>query len=229
MAPAFRIPARPESFEARATDTALVVVDMQNAYLSKGGYYDAFGVDISGSPELIKRVNAVIGASRAAGLPVVFFQNGFAPDLHDAGGPDSPNWHKSNALRLMRERPELRGTLLTKGGWDYALQDDIRPEPRDVIVQKPRYSGFWGTNLDMILRSRGIRRLVFTGIASNVCVESSLRDAFFLEYFPLLVADASLQAGPPAVHEAVLYNVATFFGWVTTTDQYVQALASPVA
>jgi ureidoacrylate peracid hydrolase len=224
MSRSFRVPARPEPFELDPARTALVVVDMQNAYLSKGGYYDVFGVDISGAPELIKRVNAVVAASRGAGVPVVFFQNGFAPDLHDAGGPDSPNWYKSNALRLMRERTALRGTLLTKGGWDYALQDDIRPEPQDVIVQKPRYSGFWGTNLDMILRARGIRRLVFTGIASNVCVESSLRDAFFLEYFPLLVADASLQAGPPAVHEAVLYNVETFFGWVTTTDQYVNAL-----
>ena len=91
-------------------------------------------------------------------------------------------------------------------------------------MQKPRYSGFWNTNLDMLLRTRGIRHLVFTGIASNVCVESTLRDAFFLEYFPVLVADASLQAGSQWVHEAVLHNVRTFFGWVTTTDEYVAAL-----
>jgi ureidoacrylate peracid hydrolase len=78
----------------------------------------------------------------------------------------------------------------------------------------------------MLLRARGIRSLVFTGIASNVCVESTLRDAFFLEYFPILVDDASLQAGSRAVHEAVLYNVATFFGWVTTTDRYVTALSA---
>jgi ureidoacrylate peracid hydrolase len=116
---------------------------------------------------------------------------------------------------------------LIKGSWDYALADEIKREPHDVIVQKPRYSGFWGTNLDMFLRSRGVRRLVFTGIASNVCVESTLRDAFFLEYFPVLVADASLQAGSAAVHEAVLYNVQTFFGWVTTTDEYVAALQHP--
>jgi ureidoacrylate peracid hydrolase len=220
------IPARPAAIDVDLRTTALMVVDMQNAYLSKGGYYDLFGLDISGAPELIKRVNAVIGASRGVGMPVVFFQNGFAADLHDAGGPDSPNWHKSNALRLMRERKELAGRLLTKGSWDYALAEDIKPEPRDLIVQKPRYSGFWGTNLDMLLRARGIRSLVFTGIASNVCVESTLRDAFFLEYFPILVDDASLQAGSRAVHEAVLYNVATFFGWVTTTDRYVTALSA---
>ncbi len=222
-----RIPARPEPITIDASQTALAVVDMQNAYLSRGGYYDVFGVDISGAPGLIRRVNAVVAASRAAGMPVVFFQNGFAADLHDAGGPGSPNWHKSNALRLMRERPELAGRLLTKGGWDYALVDDIKPEPRDLIVQKPRYSGFWGTNLDMLLRARGIKNLIFTGIASNVCVESTLRDAFFLEYFPILIADASLQAGSPAVHEAVLYNVATFFGWVATSEDYVKAVHEP--
>lgn len=154
MTHAFRVPARPESFDLRPSQSALVVVDMQNAYLSRGGYYDVFGVDISGAPELIKRVNAVITASRAVGMPVVFFQNGFSPGLHDAGGPDSPNWYKSNALRLMRERSELAGTLLIKGTWDYELADELKPDPQDLIVQKPRYSGFWGTNLDMMLRPR---------------------------------------------------------------------------
>lgn len=224
MEPRLTIPARPEPLTVEPARTAVVVVDMQNAYLSKGGYYDLFGLDISGAPELIRRVNAVIAASRTAGLPVVFFQNGWSADLHDAGGPDSPNWYKSNALRLMRERPELAGRLLVKGTWDYQLVDDIKPQPDDVIVQKPRYSGFWGTNLDMILRARRIRNLVFTGIASNVCVESTLRDAFFLEYFPLLVADASLPGGPLAVHEATLFNVQTFFGWVSTTEEYVRAV-----
>src|SRR5205823_3263280 len=180
--------------------------------------------DISGTPELIRRVNEVAAASRNVGIPIIFLQNGYATDLHDAGGPNSPNWYKSNALRIMRERPELARKLLTRGSWDYQLADDIKPEPQDVIVQKPRYSGFWNTNLDMLLRTRGIRHLVFTGIASNVCVESTLRDAFFLEYFPVLVADASLQAGSQWVHEAVLHNVRTFFGWVTTTDEYVAAL-----
>jgi ureidoacrylate peracid hydrolase len=229
MSTTFSIPARPEARSLDTTTTALLVVDMQNAYLSRGGYYDLLGVDISGAPELIKRVNGVVAASRAAGIPVIFFQNGFAPDLRDAGGPGSPNWYKSNALRLMRERRELAGTLLTRGSWDYALADEITPEPGELVIEKPRYSGFWGTNLDMILRGRGTRTLVFTGIASNVCVESTLRDAFFLEYFPLLIADASLQAGPPAVHEAVLYNVATFFGWVCTSEEYVRGLETPVA
>lgn len=224
-----RIPARPEPIAIVPTQTAVMVVDMQNAYLSKGGYYDHLGIELSGAPALIRHVNEVIAAARSVRVAIVFFQNGYAGDLHDAGGPASPNWYKSNALRLMRERPEFAGKLLTKGSWDYRLHDDIKPQPEDLIVQKPRYSGFCGTNLDMLLRARGIRHLVFTGIASNVCVESTLRDAFFLEYFPLLIADATLQAGPRSVHEAVVFNAEMFFGWVTTTDNFVTALELPRA
>ena len=94
------------------------------------------------------------------------------------------------------------------------------------MIGKPRYSGFYSTNLDALLRERDVRTLIFTGVASNVCVESTLRDAFFLEYFPLWVADCSLASGPPWLHDATVENVQRFFGWVTTTQEYVGALAS---
>lgn len=129
----------------------------------------------------------------------------------------------------MRRRPELQGKLMIVGTWDYALVDDLKPGPQDLVIHKPRYSGFCGTNLDMLLRARGIRTLVFTGVATNVCVESTLRDAFFLEYFPLLVADTAMPSGPPSLHEATLLNVERFFGWVTTTNEYVGALRGAAA
>uniref|UniRef100_UPI0038B2AAF3 isochorismatase family protein n=3 Tax=Bacteria TaxID=2 RepID=UPI0038B2AAF3 len=88
--------------------------------------------------------------------------------------------HKSNALKTMRKRPELQGQLLAKGTWDYAIVDELQPQPGDILVPKTRYSGFFNTNMDSVLRARGIRNLVFVGIATNVCVESSLRDAFHL-------------------------------------------------
>jgi len=127
-------------------------------------------------------------------------------------------------MRLMRENPDLDGKLTIKGTWDYDFIDDIKPQPQDYIIQKPRYSGFWGTNLDMLLRGRGIRNLIFTGVATNVCVESTLRDAFFLEYFALIIADATLQVGPQSVQEATLFNIEKFFGWVSTTKDYLDAL-----
>ncbi len=218
------IPARPEPIAIEPSRTAVVVVDVQNAYASPGGYLDLLGIDISGAAGVVQTINTVLGAARGAGMPVVFLQNGWSEDLHEAGTPDSPYWRKSNALRLMRTRPELRGKLLIKGTWDHELVAELKREPDDLVVSKPRYSGFWATNLDLLLRSRDIRHLIFTGIASNVCVESTLRDALFLEYSPIMLEDATLHAGPRAVHEATVYNVEMFFGWVTTSAAFVGAL-----
>ncbi|STP20656.1 isochorismatase family protein ycdL [Escherichia coli] len=126
---------------------------------------------------------------------IIWFQNGWDEQYVEAGGPGSPNFHKSNALKTMRNQPQLQGKLLAKGSWDYQLVDELMPQPGDIVLPKPRYSGFFNTPLDSILRSRGIRHLVFTGIATNVCVESTLRDGFFLEYFGVVLEDATHQAG----------------------------------
>ncbi len=161
--PAARLlPARPEPIMIRPAETALIVVDMQNAYASPGGYIDLAGFDISGAPRAIEKIGEAAAAARAAGMPVIFFQNGWDADYVEAGGPGSPNWHKSNALKTMRQRPELYGKLLAKGGWDYELVADLPPQPGDIVVAKPRYSAFFNTNLDSLLRARGIRALVFT-------------------------------------------------------------------
>ena len=120
----------------------------------------------------------------------------------------------------MRARPELQGKLLAKGSWDYALIDALQPQPGDIVIAKPRYSAFFNTNLDSTLRSRGIRNLVFTGIATNVCVESTMRDGFFLEYFGVLLHDAAHHAGPDFLQQATIFNIENFFGWVSTTADF---------
>jgi ureidoacrylate peracid hydrolase len=102
----------------------------------------------------------------------------------------------------------------------------LKPQPADLVVVKTRYSGFAGTPLDSILRIRGIRYLFFAGIATNVCVESTLRDAYFLDYWPILLRDGAMQAGPPAAHEATVFNVENFFGWTLTSDDFL-ATVSP--
>ncbi len=223
------IAAEPEPLIFRPDQSALVVVDMQNAYASPGGYLDLAGFDISGAASAIEKVAEAITIARAAGIPVVFFQNGWDPDYQEAGGPGSPNWHKSNAMKTMRSRPELNGKLLAKGGWDYALVDTLQPEPGDIVIAKPRYSAFYNTGLDSMLRARGIRTLIFTGIATNVCVESTLRDGFFLEYFGVVLHDATHAAGPPFAQEAALYNIKTFFGWVSSVEEFRGALQANAA
>jgi ureidoacrylate peracid hydrolase len=214
------LPARPEPLTVSVSQTAVVVIDMQNAYASPGGYLDLAGFDISGAAGVVEAIRGVLDTARAAGLPVIFFQNGWDPDYVEAGGSGSPNFHKSNALKTMRERPELQGKLLAKGGWDFELVDDLKPQPGDIVLHKTRYSGFFNSQLDSVLRSRGIRNIVFVGIATNVCVESTLRDGFFLEYFGIVLADATHQAGPAFLQEASLYNIEKFFGWVSSVADF---------
>ncbi|MES2750558.1 MAG: isochorismatase family protein [Pseudomonadota bacterium] len=211
--------AKPEEFPLSADETALIVVDMQNAYASPGGYLDLAGFDVTGAKPVIAAVAETIEISRKLGFTIVFFQNGWDAGKQEAGTPDSPNWWKSNALKTMRARPELDGKLLTRGTWDYELVEKIKPLPGDIVLPKPRYSGFSGTQLDGILRARRVRNLLVVGVATNVCVESTIRDGYFLEYFPIMVRDATLQAGPPALQDATIYNVETFFGWTTTMSE----------
>ena len=224
LSPVAVLPARPEPLSSVPNESALIVVDMQNAYASKGGYLDRAGFDVEPAAAAIARIGDSIRSARKAGMQIVFFQNGWDQAYQEAGGPGSPNFHKSNALKLMRREPALAGTLLARGGWDYELVDALKPETGDFVIHKTRYSAFFNTNLDSMLRSRGIRTLVFTGIATNVCVESTLRDGFFLEYFGVVLADATHQAGPDFLQTASLYNIETFFGWVSTVADFCETL-----
>jgi len=214
------LPARPEPLRLSPAETAVVVIDMQNAYASPGGYVDRAGFDIAGAADTIARIVRVLDTARTAGVQVVYLQNGWDPDYVEAGGPGSPNWHKSNALKHMRKVPDLAGQLLARGGWDYALVDALTPQPGDIQLHKTRYSAFFNSQLDSVLRARGIRTIVFVGIATNVCVESTLRDGFHLEYFGVMIEDATHHLGPPTMQEASVYNVERFFGWVTSVADF---------
>ena len=214
------LPARPEPIRVSADETAIIVIDMQNAYASAGGYVDLAGFDIAGAAGTIGQIGKVLETARAAGVLVVYLQNGWDADYVEAGGPGSPNWHKSNALRTMREKPELQGKLLARGGWDYALVDALAPAEGDIVLAKTRYSAFFNSQLDSTLRARGIRNIVFVGIATNVCVESTLRDGFHLEYFGVMLEDATHHLGPDFIQAASVYNVEKFFGWVSTVADF---------
>lgn len=215
---------RPEPLDIDLAMTAVIVVDMQNAFASRGGLLDLAGVDISAADAVVRRIGPVLDAARASDVPIVYLQTGYKPDLSNGGGEGSPNPRKETALCLMRARPELKGKLLVEGTWDFEIVADLKPRPGDVVVLKTRYSGFAGTTLDSVLRARGIRYLFFVGIATNVCVESTLRDAYFHEYWPVLVTDGTMQAGPPAAQDATIFNVESFFGWTLGADSLIDSL-----
>jgi len=218
---------RPEAIEVDFAKSAVVIVDMQNAFVSKGGTLELAGADLSEAPGVVRVISSVLESARTAGLNVVHLCMGYKPDLSNAGGMRSPNYYKETAIRLMCLKPELAGRLLTEGSWDFAVVDELAPEPGEIVITKTRYSGFAGTTLDSQLRVRGVQYLFFAGIAANVCVESSLRDAYFLDYWPILLADATMAAGGRKMYEATLFNVESFFGWTIRSDELRVALDTP--
>ena len=218
-----QLAARPEPLRFSPARTALVVNDMQNAFCSPGGYLERLGFSIAEAPAVIDRVRMLCEAARACGVTVVYLQNGFSPDRHEAA-PGSALFHKSNALRYMRANPDMAGKILTRGTWDYDFVDQLAPLAEDLVVEKSRDSGFAGTSLDADLRGRDIRTLLVCGIACNVGVESTIRAAYHLDYFAVLIRDATLAAGPAFVRDATEHNVETFFGWVADSDAVARAL-----
>ncbi|HZQ25532.1 MAG TPA: isochorismatase family cysteine hydrolase [Terriglobales bacterium] len=217
-------PTKPDAIEVDRTRCAVMVVDMQNAFASQGGMFELAGLDISGACSVISVCKDVLRTAWEAGILVVYLQMGYDAQLTTSGGPESPNAYKELALRLIKQRPELKGKVLTEGTWDWQVVDELKPHSGDLVVNKTRYSGFCGTPLDSLLRTRGIKTLFFTGIATNICVESTLRDAFFLDYWPVLLRDATMQAGPPLLQEATIRNVELALGWTLSSSEFMETV-----
>ena len=221
------IPAEPEPITLDIEKTALIVVDMQNAFAKKGGMLDALGLfNEAGANVAISNNKKIVEIFRIKGMPVIFLRMTYGPDLAGAGGPESPNYWKEGGCVAMRQHPEWKDRFLTTGSWDWEIIDELRPLAGEIIIDKSRYNGFVDTELDDVLKARNIKYTVFTGIATNVCVESTLRDAFFHEYFPVLVSDACGNTGPDFIQEATIWNVTSVFGWVTATDDLTKAIAA---
>jgi len=219
-----KIEAEPGSIEIALSKTAILVVDMQNAFVRKGGYFDAVGADLSGVEKIIGTCREIINAARERGLKIIYLQMGYSPDLSDKGPPESPYAYKAKAPILLRERPELKDKLYIYDTWGAEIIDELKPYQEDIVIKKQRYDGFVGTNLDIILRTLGIKYLIFLGTATNICVESTLRRSFFLDYFPILVSDAVSQKGPRMMQEATIFNVQSTFGWVTDSVRLIRAI-----
>ncbi len=217
--------ARPQDVEIDLARTAFIVVDMQNAYAKKGGMLDlGIGIDESRTNPVIAANQRLLSAARAAGVQVFYLQFGYKPDLSDAGGPRSPNIRKQMAIRMIKERPADRDKLIIEGTWGWEIIDELKPEPGDLVVKKARYSGFAGTTLENQLNGLDIRHILFTGVATNVCVESTAREAFFREFWPILIEDAMDHTGPDFTRQATLYNFESKFGWVTKTDDVLDMM-----
>ena len=218
------IVAEPDPIRIDLLKTAVIVVDMQNAFVKKGGYFDLAGYDLSGVEGIIAPCREIITAARQKGAKIIYFQMGCSPDFSDRGPSDSPLNLKSKGLNLFHRRPDLKDKFYIYGTWGADIIEELRPRPEDIVVKKQKYDGFIGTNLEIILRTFGIQYLSFIGTATNICVESTLRHAFFLDYFPILISDAVSQAGSSITQQATIQNVKTHFGWVTTSENFLAGL-----
>ncbi len=216
--------AEPEPLQIDRARTAVVVIDMQNAFASKGGIVDVTGkADVTTSQKIIPNIKKLNSAARARGCKVIYVAERWPRDLSNTGGPDSPNWYHS-MLTNYREHPEWRDKTLVRGTWGAAIVDELKPQEGDIEVEKAKPSAFFETNLDTILKTYNIKYLVFTGTATNMCVEASLRDAYYRGYFAILASDATSNAGPPFTQDATIFNVKLVLGWVTTTENILKAM-----
>lgn len=211
--------------------SAVIVVDMQHDFGSKGGMFDRAGIDISMIQSAIDPTTKVLAAARQAGIKIIYLKMGFRPDLSDLGAADSPN--RIRHLRLgvgetMRAPDGTEGRILIRDTWNTAILPELEPQADDVVIYKHRFSGFYQTNLDAILQQLRIKTLIVTGCTTSVCVESTVRDAMFRDYACVLLADCM---GEPvgdglsrSNHDASLLVMQTLFAWVSGSDEFIKAV-----
>ncbi|MFZ0168740.1 MAG: isochorismatase family cysteine hydrolase [Candidatus Dormiibacterota bacterium] len=180
--------------------TALVVVDMQRDFCLPGGAFDQQGIDISMYPEMVPRLSRLLGAAREAQATVIFIQMTVLPGRRS----ESPAQIRFNMRMHLEDRGPLQPLWYTVDGSEgQAVIPELAPIEGELLVRKYRSSSFWGTNLDMLLRSNGIQTLVMTGCTTEGCVESTARDAMFNDYY-VVVAEDCVASDDREQHEASL-------------------------
>ncbi|UCD09376.1 MAG: isochorismatase family protein [Dehalococcoidales bacterium] len=214
------IQAEPEPIEIDLNRTAVFVVDMQNAFVSKGGMFDLSGKEMEYIQKTVKPNQEIIKAARDKGVKVVYAVHRITADRKETG-PMSR--FSLNPSRM--NNPEIRRGSIVEGTWGTEIIDELKPRDDEMVIVKRRFGAFSGTELDMMLRTYDIRYLIFTGVATNICVETSLREASQLQYLPVLVTDACA-ATEPSRQQSSIDNIKEIFGWVTTSDVILEALKS---
>jgi ureidoacrylate peracid hydrolase len=194
---------------------ALVVVDMQNAYCHDQGSLARQGFDISACRNVIGNVMKILETFRREALPVIFLYLAFEKNYCDGGAMAHEIWP------FFKEKNGL-----LDGTWDAAIVDRLKPLANEVIIRKTRYSGFSGTNLDYRLRYMGVNTLVVCGVTTNICVESTVRDAFHLGYKVALVSDGTAEIDEER-YRVSLKTMEYAFGKVITTGQLANFLKHP--
>jgi nicotinamidase-related amidase len=214
-----------------AAKSALLIVDMQNDFCTVGGWLHSRGIDIAPNRRPIEPLRTLIGAFRAARMPVIWVNWGVRKDLLNIS-PSLRHAHnpKGDEPGIAQPVPGTRSEVIRHGSWGAQVVDEINPGDCDVQIVKHRFSAFWDTETDAILRNLGIKTLFIGGVNLDQCVMTTLEDASFLGYDTVLIEDGSATTSPDFCVQAVLYNVKLLFGFVTRSDAILSSLAaSPTA
>lgn len=197
--------------------TALLVIDMQRDFCSPGGYAETAGFDILHLRRPIPNILRLIDAARTAGMLVIYTREGHRPDLSDC--PPAKMARSRVAGAPIGSSGPL-GRLLIRGEYGHGIVDELAPQKGEPVVDKPGYGAFHQTDLEAILRARDIRHLILTGVTTEVCVQSTLREATDRGYLCTTVNDACASPSPE-LHRASMITIRAeggIFGTVANTD-----------
>lgn len=225
------IDAKPGPITVNVANTALIVVDMENDFGAKGGMFDRAGIDISMIQKTIGPTANVLEVARNAGIKIIYLKMGYHEDLSDLGPEGSPN--RVRHLQFMHVGDTItapngsKSRMLIRNNWGTDIVPELKPQSDDIVLYKTRFSGFYNTDLDTILKKIGVKNLIVTGCTTTICVESTVRDAMFRDYSPIVLEDCTAEPIgydlPRSNHEASLLAIQTLFGWVSNSDAFIKA------
>jgi ureidoacrylate peracid hydrolase len=193
---------------------ALLVIDMQNGFVSRGGSYDLMGLNISKYSEVVPSLKQLIGFCRKVKIPIFYSQA-----VREESGIDLLT-RSHRILPKSREERIKRRPICIRGSWDAEIVEELKPNFDDHVVIKRRDSVFQDTEVEVWLRSLGIDSIIFAGIDTSICVESSLRDAFNHGYDIVLISDATASNNLNH-YNSTLDNIRNYYGLVMNLDEFI--------
>jgi nicotinamidase-related amidase len=203
--------------------TALMLIDMQRDFVEPGGFGETLGNDVSQLRAVIPPLQAVLAATREAGLTVIHTREGHLPDLSDC--PPAKLTRGEPALRIGDPGP--KGRILIRGEYGHDIIDDLAPADGELVIDKPGKGSFYATGLDETLRAQGITSLIVTGVTTEVCVHTTVREANDRGYECLVLSDCVGSYFPDFQRFGLAMIAAQggIFGWVAPSEQYLKALS----